>query len=429
VSTERGHEVKVGAEAHGARRLVTCDPTRATATDPLGVIDDGALLVQNGRIVWVGQRAELAPGSNVVDHGDRVLTPGLVDAHTHSCWAGSRHAEYAVRMAGGDYEAIAQAGGGILSTHRSVIAASRDDLAHELRARLRRMASLGVTTVEVKSGYGLAPEEELKQLEAIALVRADASLPRVVPTFLALHSLPLYARAAGRRAAYVERVADSLVAEVAARGLAEFVDAYVDREAFQVAEARSVFDAARRAGLGIRAHIGQFADIGGGELAAELGAASVDHVEHIGRESLSRLAAAGTRPVLLPVASFTLVQAPPPIQAMRDAGLELVVASDANPGTAPTESLPLALAFAVRGYGLTPSEALLGATRHAAASLARPLVDRSPRGALMPGAPADFVVWDLPHELAIVQPWGVSRTRLVVRDGRTLHASIEGALL
>ncbi len=409
---------------HAARRVVTCDPARSTADDPLGVVEDGAVVLDGPLVAWVGARAVAPAGGALIDHGDATITPGLVDAHTHACWAGSRHAEYAVRVAGGDYEAIAKAGGGILSTHRSVSETSRDGLAAELTARLRRMASLGVTTVEVKSGYGLDPEGELKQLEAIRYVSRDPSLPRVVPTYLALHALPPGARS--DREGFVGRVAEELIPEVAERGLADFVDAYVDREAFQVFEAARVFEAAVRAKLGVRVHVGQFSDIGGAELAADLGAATVDHLEHIGPGGILRLAAAKTRAVLLPVASFTLAQASPPVAALRDAGVELVVASDANPGTAPTESLPLALAFAVRAYGLAPHEAIVAATRSAAASLLRPAREGRtvPRGALIAGAAADLVVWDLPHEFSIVQPWGVSRTRLVVRDGRVIHESL-----
>lgn len=399
---------------------MTCDPSRATDTDLLGVIEDGVLVVDGARIAWVGPRSALPVNVHVINHGDVALTPGLVDAHTHACWAGSRHAEYAVRMAGGDYEAIAKAGGGIVSSHRLVMDATTENLARELAARLTRMATLGVTTVEVKSGYGLEPEGERRQLRAMQEVARDPSLPHVVPTFLALHAIPPSARA--DREGYVRRVADEMVPEVASAGWATFVDAYVDRAAFQVDEARRVFEAALRAGLGVRIHIGQFSDIGGAELAADLGAASVDHLEHVSPAGIARLAASGTRAVLLPTASFTLAQPPPPVRALMEAGVEIVVASDANPGTAPTESLPLALAFAVRSYGIEPSHAILGATRAAAASL-RCFGPKVPlaRGALVAGGAADFVVWDLPHEHAIVQPWGLSRTRLVVREGRALH--------
>ncbi len=401
------------ARGYAARRIVTCDPSRARPGDALGVLEDAAIVTLGGAIEWVGPRGDAPAGTPLTDLGDVVLTPGLVDAHTHACWAGSRHAEYAVRMAGGDYEAIAKAGGGILATHAAVATASEDELLVLLQARLARMAALGVTTVEVKSGYGLEPEHEEKQLRAIARAAAEPSAPNVVPTFLALHALPPSARAA-----YVERAASELVPRFAKAALARFVDAYVDQNAFRLEEARAIGRAALGAGLGVRLHVGQFADVGGAELCAELGARSADHLEHVGEAAVKKLAQAGTRAVLLPVASFTLAQAPPPIAKLRDAGVGLVVASDANPGTAPTESLPLALALAVRSYGLTPEEALLGATRLAAEAL-----DEPERGVLRKGARADFVAWDLPHEHAIVQPWGGPRTRLVVRDGVVLHAA------
>ncbi len=401
-----------------ADRIVTCDPSRAGA---LGVVLGGALLVDDasGLIVNLVARDALPSGASVLDVGDAVVTPGLVDAHTHAAWAGSRHGEYAVRMAGGDYEAIAKAGGGILTTQRAVSDASLEALADALAARLGRMAALGVTSCEVKSGYGLVATEERKQLDAIARVRARADVPRVVPTFLALHALPVEARRdAATRRAYVEGVAGETLAEIAHAKLALFVDAYVDANAFQIDEARLVGERAKALGLGLRLHVGQFADIGGAELCAELGAASADHLEHVSAAGVRRMADAGTHAGLLPTACFTLKQEPPPISLFRDAGVAMVIASDANPGTAPTESLPLAMAFAVRVYGLTPDEAILGATRHAASSL------RLNAGVLRAGAAADFVVWDLPHEHAIVQPWGTSKTRIVVLGGRTIHSGV-----
>ncbi len=403
----------MSAFGYTAARVVTCHPRGA---DALGVIEDGAVVVENGRIAYVGTRAGAPAGTALFDMGERTVTPGLVDAHTHACWVGSRHAEYEVRMRGGDYRALAQAGGGIQSTHGAVVAASEDDLARVLGQRLRRMASLGVTTVEVKSGYGLTSPHEKKQLAAIARVGARRDVPAVVPTLLALHAL-----APGTdRAAYVARVARELVPEVARERLAQFVDAYVDADAFTVAEARSVCEAARTAGLGVRLHAGQFADIGGAELAASLGAASADHLEHVSAAGIEALAGAGVAAVLLPVASLTLGQASPPVGALRAAGIPLVVASDANPGTSPTESLPLAMALSVLTYGLSPEEAFLGATRHAAASLRL-----SDRGSLRVGARADLVVWDLPHEHAIVQPWGVAKTHTVLVEGREIHGAAD----
>lgn len=397
-----------------ARRVVTCDPARAAA-GALGALDDAYVAIEAGRVSAVGPRAELAPealaGARVVEA--ELVTPGLVDAHTHAPWAGSRHEEYALRMAGADYETLAKAGGGIVSTMRAVRAASQAELAEALAARLGRMASLGVTTVEAKSGYGLDLESERKQLAAVHEGAARPRSPRVVPTYLALHALP--PEAGGDRDVYAARVAAHDFEALAGEGLFRFVDAYVERSAFSVAQVRPLLEKAVARGFGVRLHVGQFADVGGAELAAELGARSVDHLEHVGPRGVEALARAGVRAVLLPVASFTLAQPPPPVQALRDAGVRLVVASDANPGTAPTESLPLALALAVRSYGLTVAEAILGATREAAASLGLDDV-----GLLAPGARADVVVWDLPHEAALIQPAGVSRARLVLRDGATI---------
>ncbi len=390
-----------------AKRVVTCGAA--------GSFDYGVVVLDQGKVAWVGPRDGAPAGVPFEDMGERVITPGLVDAHTHAAWAGSRHAEYAVRMAGGDYRAIAAAGGGIASSMRALAATTEDELVETLVARLGRMALLGVTCVEVKSGYGLEPELELMQLRAIARAAARDDLPRVVPTFLALHALPERARAsAATRAQYIDHVAAVLVPQVATEGLARFVDAYVDANAFTVEEARLVVRAAKSAGLGVRLHVGQFADVGGAELCAEAGARSADHLEHVGDGGIAALAKSGTSAVLLPTASFTLGQTPPPVLRLRDAGVPLVVASDANPGTAPTESLPLAMAFAVRLYGLTPDETLFAATRAAARSL------DEPGGVLEPGGAADLVVWDLPHEHAIVQPWGAPKTHFVMRGGRTI---------
>jgi imidazolonepropionase len=388
----------------------------------LSVLDPGAVVVEAGRIAWIGARAALParwsqPGACRVIEAP-LVTAGLVDAHTHAAWVGSRHAEYVMKLRGEGYEAIAARGGGIVASMRAIEDSDVDAIAATLARRLARMASLGVTTVEVKSGYGLRAALERRQLAAIAQVAGRADLPRVVPTFLALHALPPEARTgAEARAAHVA-AAIAMVPAIAREGLAAYVDAYVDRNAFTVEEARPLGDAAREAGLGVRLHIGQFADVGGAELAAALGAASGDHVENVSREGLDAMARAGVAATLLPLASFVLAQQAPNVAAMRSAGVRLVVASDANPGTAPSESLPLAMAFAARLYGLSTDEVVLGATAHAAQALGLPT-----RGRLAIGGPADLVAWDLPHEEALLQPWGVSRARLVLRDGHTIHAA------
>ncbi len=404
-------------------RLVTCDPRRASAVDPLGVLAPGVVAFDGGegasagRVSFVGTLEEASsrgvalPSELASAARAPLVTPGLVDAHTHAPYAGSRHAEYALRLAGAGYEEIARSGGGIVSTMRAVRAASAAELTLALEGRLARMASLGVTTVECKSGYGLDVATERRQLEAIARARS-ARAPRLVATYLGLHALP--PEAAGDRDGYAKAVTEQALPELAP--LAEWVDAYVDRSAFSVAQAEPFLVRARELGLGVRLHVGQFADVGGAELAARVGAASIDHAEHVSNESLDALARAGVKVALLPLASFTLGQAPPRVAAMRERGLGLVVASDANPGTAPTESLPLALAFAARTYGLSVGECVLGATRLAAESLSLPDV-----GFLREGARADLVAWDLPHEAALVQPWGASRTLTVVRDGVVLH--------
>ncbi len=397
-----------------AERLVTCS-TRGG--DALGVLEPGAVLFDESGVRAVGTPDDVVPlglGATRVEHRG-LVTPGLVDAHTHAAWMGSRAREYAMRMAGADYEAIAAAGGGIVASMRAIRAATGAQVEEALRHRLLRMASLGVTTVEVKSGYGLSERDERKQLEAVASARQNASLPRVVPTFLGLHALPPEARDGGadERARYAEQVKRWLPG-IARDGLATFVDAYVDRAAFSVSDVRPALEHARELGLGVRLHVGQFADVGGAELAAALGAASVDHLEHLSAEGAARLASAGVTAVLLPVASYTLGQAAPDVAQLREAGVSMVVASDANPGTAPTESLPLAMAMAARSYGLSVTEILLGVTALAAASLG---VDA---GRLVRGGSADLVLWDLPNEAELLLPWGTPRAAQVFRSGRRI---------
>ncbi len=374
-----------------AGRVVSCD------TPPL---EDAGVLFEDGLVVAVDRRAAFDGTDALVvcDARAGTITPGLVDAHTHAAWVGWRHDEYEIRLRGGDYEEIAAAGGGIVASMRAVHEAREDEIVRTLVARLRRMRRLGVTTVEVKSGYGLTHDGELLQLRAIARAARAEAVPRVVPTFLALHAVPPDRR--GDRARWLSEVLEQTLPLVAREGLAAFCDAYVDRAAFSVDEARPVLARAAELGLGVRLHAGQFADVGGADLAASLGGRSADHLEHVSRGGLVAMAEAGTSAVLLPIASFTLGQAPPPVEAMRAAGVSLVVASDANPGTAPTESLPLALALAARSYGLTPDECLLGATARAARALDLPC------GVLRRGAPADLAVWDLSHEKALVEPWG-----------------------
>lgn len=404
-----------------AKRLVTCDSEAPNARGSLGIIEHGGVVIDGTRIAHVGPRDEVAslfPNIEVAVDLDSdeidapgLVTPGLIDAHTHAPWVGSRDGEYALRMSGAGYEEIAAKGGGIVASMRAIRSASVAQIEKTLSARTRRMMAMGVTTVECKSGYGLDLQSEQKQLEAVLAVSMATNVPRLVPTYLALHALSPEARA--DRAAYIQNVESVNIPTIAAAGLARFVDVYVDRSAFSVEEADPVLRRAREAGLGLRLHVGQFADVGGAELAAELGALSVDHLENVGSSGIDALARAGVHATLLPIASLTLGQTPPPVAALRSAGVPLVVASDANPGTAPSESLPLAMALAVRSYGLSVEECLLGVTCRAAASLSL----GHECGMLRKGMRADIVLWDLPHENALVQPWGTSRTIDVFRDG------------
>jgi imidazolonepropionase len=308
-----------------AKRLVTCDPAWSSESNPLGVIERGGFVVDGERIVHVGPRDEvlaLFPNIEITADLDQnnietpsVVTPGLVDAHTHAPWVGSRDAEYALRMAGAGYEEIAAAGGGIVSSMRAIRSADVAFIEKTLLARIRRMMSLGVTTVECKSGYGLDLESERKQLDAVRSASVCPNVPRLVPTYLALHAVPPEARS--DRAAYIRHVESVCVPTIAAEGLARFVDVYVDRSAFSVEEARPVLRRALDCGLGVRLHVGQFADVGGAQLAAEFGAASVDHVEHVGASGIEALARALVHVVLLPTASLTLGQTPPPVDFFR----------------------------------------------------------------------------------------------------------------
>lgn len=384
-------------------RVVTCDAQNT-------VYEPGAVAWNGERIVYVGP-AEEAPTDNHVLHHPGVVTPGLIDAHTHTPWAGTRHHEYVMRVQGASYQELQAAGGGILSTHHAVARVSEAELLAQTIARLRAMRLQGVTTVECKSGYGLLPDLEHKQLLALEAAARTTGLPAVVPTFLGLHAVP---KGADRKQ-YVDTVIQVTLPRVAK--LARFVDAYVDEHAFTVEEARRFGAAAKKLGLGVRMHVGQFSDIGAAELAAELGALSCDHLEHLGEAGIRAMASMDVAAVILPTARWVLAQKErPPIEKLRAAGVRLVVASDANPGTAPTQSLPLAMAIALRNDGLTPEEIWQGVTCHAARALG--IFERT--GSLEVGKRADIVAWNFAHENALLQPWGTSQAAAVWVAGNGL---------
>ncbi len=365
---------------------------------PLGVVRDGAVAAKDGVVVAVGTTAAveaavaLDVGARVVDVGDALVAPALIDCHTHALFVGDRSEEYGLRVRGATYAEIAARGGGIASSVRALRAASDEALLDTLRARLDRMASFGVGTVEVKTGYALDTAHELRCLDLLRRCGA-----RVVPTFLPLHAVPTELRGVeGGRQRYLARVLDEMLPAVVAQGAARFIDAYIDGPGFSVAEASPTLERARALGLRARLHVGQFEDVGGAEFAAEIGAASADHLEHVSEGGLRAMATAGVVGVLLPTAAFTLGQAMPDARRMRALGVEVAVATDCNPGTSHNESLPLAVSFAVRQMGLTTVEAWWAVTRAAARSLGQ-----TRGGTIERGLPMALSIFELPSWQAL----------------------------
>jgi imidazolonepropionase len=384
----------------------------------LRVVEDAALAARDGLIVFVGSRSEfqesvtLIADGRTIDAGGGTVLPGFVDAHTHLPFAGWREREFDERLHGATYSEIAARGGGILSTVEHTRKIDRQSLVGLVRGRLDDLLRLGTTTVEAKSGYGLTPEAELKQLEALAEAGRDHPV-ELVPTFLGAHTVPVEYRR--RRAEYIELLVERMLPAVAQRRLAEYADAFVDANAFTPDEARRVLDAAREQGMGVRLHADQLADDGGAALAAELGAASADHLEHASDAGVEALARAGTCGVLLPAATFFLMMDKrPPGRKLAEAGVPVVVATDFNPGSCPTESMGTAISFACLTAGLTVDEAITAATLNAAHALGR--ADRV--GSLEPGKSANLVVHAVPNRYHLVYRFGVPRVRQVIVDGR-----------
>jgi imidazolonepropionase len=391
-------------------QLFTCDAHSR-------VLTRGALLTRGGRIEWVGEEAALpgAAAHEVHDLSGAWVTPGLVDCHTHLVFAGTRASEYAERLRGRSYEEIARSGGGILATVRAVRAASEEQLFDESAPRLASLLSEGVTTVEIKSGYGLTLADEAKML------RVARSLGRSFPvtvrtTLLAAHTLPPEYQ--GRADEYIDSVAREWLPELAGQGLVDAVDVFCERIAFSVAQAGRLFEAARALGLPVKMHAEQLSNLGGTLLAAESGALSCDHLEYAGDAEAAALARSGTVAVLLPVAYYCLApERKPPLEALRAHRTTLAVASDCNPGSAPCGSLLTAMSMATRLFGLTAEEALFGVTRHAARALGL----EYERGALASGQAADFVVWNV-RSIEELGYWiGFNPRRTVVRAAEVLR--------
>jgi imidazolonepropionase len=358
----------------------------------LAIIRDGAMLIRDSVIERTGTRAELEPSMGpdytVVDAGGRVVLPGFVDAHTHAVFAGDRLDEYELRASGATYEEIAAAGGGIRSTVRKTRAASEDDLFECAERRMGWFLRTGTTTIEAKSGYGLSAEAELKMLRVIRRLNESGPL-QYVPTFLGAHEVPDEYR--GRPNEYADLIVHEMLPEVARQKLAEYCDVFCEPKIFDTDTARRILAAARKLMLGLRVHADQLSRSGGAELAAAVSATTADHLEHIDQRGIQALHAARVIPVLLPASVYTLGSKRfAPARAMIDAGLPIVLATDFNPGSSPTPSIPFVLSLASTQMHVSAAEAITAVTINAAYSLGR----GAQIGSLEPGKQADFVIHD-----------------------------------
>lgn len=363
---------------------------RPGSSGKLEILAHAALLWKGDRIQWVGtgdSLPDLPPGEPTLDAQGGMVIPGLVDCHTHLAFAGWRADEFEARIRGSSYLEIARSGGGILRTVEATRRATRDELLERCLTHLRRMAESGVVAVEAKSGYGLDMESELKLLEVYRELNRRQPV-RIIPTLLAAHVVP--PEFENRRPDYVRMICSELIPEVAGRGLARFCDVFLEAGAFTAEDARQILVCGRRHGLRPKLHADQLSAGGGAELAAELGAVSADHLEHASDEGLQRLAEAGVVAVLLPLAELYLGQAPASARRLLERGLTVAVATDFNPGTAPTYSLMLALLLVCTLGRLTPAEALVGATRAAAQAVG----EDENLGTIEAGKRADFVLLD-----------------------------------
>ena len=400
----------------GVGTLVTCDP--ALGEGPLGVVHDAAVLCEGERITYAGparglpRTGELEPLT--LDLDGHLVLPGLVDCHTHLVYAGDRLDDFEARLDGDTYSAIGARGGGILSTVRATRAASDDLLVDLAEGRAERLAAHGVTTVEVKSGYGLNARQELRLLEVVQ--RADRRcIAELVPTFLGAHALPVEARRSdAARLAYVDSVVNEMLPVVAERRLARFCDVFVEGSAFTVEEGRRILSAAAALGLGLKVHADQLSGTGAAGLAAELGAVSAEHLEYASDEDLRAMATAGTVAVLLPGAALFLRDTPPEASRFREAGVRMAIATDFNPGSSPTAHLPLMAQLAVLQGGLNVTEAILGITAHAA----RALDLHEDRGRVRAGLRADLALFRVRDPRELLYEMGANHCTGIVKSGR-----------
>ncbi|MGK7754462.1 MULTISPECIES: imidazolonepropionase [unclassified Roseovarius] len=381
--------------------------------DGYGLRRNAALRVQGERIDWIGPMAELGElpqDAQVIDAGGRLLTPGLIDCHTHIVHGGNRAREFEMRLEGASYEEVARAGGGIVSTVTATREADEDLLLAQALTRADALIAEGVTTIEIKSGYGLDIETELKMLR-VARAVGEARPVRVVTSFLGAHAVPKGTDADS----YIDEICLPALEAAHAEGLVDAVDGFCEGIAFDTAQIARVFDKAAALGLPVKLHAEQLSNIGGTKLAAERGALSADHVEYASEDDARALAEAGSVAVLLPGAFYTLHETQkPPVAAFRAHGVPMAVATDWNPGSSPMGSVLLAMNMACTLFGLTPAEALAGTTHHAAQALG--LYDR---GEIAPGMRADLAIWDVEEPAELSYRIGVNPLHKRIFGGRT----------
>ena len=400
---------------HCTLATLQADTGQTDVAQPYGLVPDGALVVQGATLKWVGPLAELPEALRAQcrtqhDAGGALITPGLIDCHTHLVYGGDRAAEFEQRLQGVGYEEIARQGGGIASTVRATRAASAPELQASAERRLRHLLAEGVTTLEIKSGYGLALEHERKCLQVARALGTEHAVA-VRTTFLGAHALP--PEFAGQSDAYMDEVLRMLPL-LHAEGLVDAVDAFCERIAFSPAQTARLFEAARDLGLPVKLHAEQLSDSGGSQLAASFGALSCDHLEWLSEEGAAAMAQAGSVAVLLPGAFYFLRETKlPPMDLLRRHGVPMAVSTDCNPGTSPCTSLLLMLNMACTLFRLTPEEALAGVTRHAAQALG--LKDR---GVLAPGMRADFGLWDVTHPAQLAYALGANPLIQTVFEGQ-----------
>ncbi|MDH4743589.1 imidazolonepropionase [Sphingomonas sp. CBMAI 2297] len=383
-------------------RLWTNARIATMAAPGMGVVEHGALAAKDGRIAWVGPAGEAPAAAETIDCAGRWITPGLIDCHTHLVHGGDRAHEFELRLQGASYAEIARAGGGIVSTMRATRAASEAELVASALPRLDALIAEGATTVEVKSGYGLSLEDELKMLRAAGALGRERKV-RIATTFLGAHALP--PEYADNRAGYVDLVCETMIPAVAEAGLADAVDAFCEDIGFTPEETRRVLEAARAHGLRVKLHAEQLSNQHGAALAASHGALSADHLEYLDDAGIAAMAAAGTVATLLPGAFYFVRETRlPPVQALRDAGVPIALATDCNPGTSPLTSPLLVMNMAATLFRLTVEECLAGVTREAARALGL----HHEIGTIEPGKSCDLAIWDVERPAELVYRMGLN---------------------